>query len=578
MRILRLNAIYYWFVVVIGLGSLAIHPAHTDNHGTFIDQVCHHIEKTIDGKEQNQKFICRGETICGLELLPIFYNARHYAPVWIDTKGVRPPAKALLQTLAHIDTDGLNPNDYHFASLQAMLADVEAQADAKAPKQPHQWAELDVLFTDAFLLLASHLSSGRVNPETLHTDWILSKQHLDLMELLNAVITESHLMRIVDDLRPAHSGYLQLKEALEKYKNMEKQGGWPQVPDGPTLRPGQHGARILTLRHRLHKTQDLLKNETVAPPDQMDDDLIEAVRRFQQRHGLKVDGLVGKKTLAQLNLPMQERIRQIQLNLERWRWLPDKLGDPYIMVNTAEFNLKIVQEQSTVLAMRVVVGQPARRTPVFSAQLRYLVINPYWTVPPTIAVEDVLPRVLADPDYLNRNQIKVYYGWDENATPLNPETVDWNNYGRDKFPFRMVQAPGPANALGRIKFMFPNKFDIYLHDTPHRALFGAVERDQSSGCIRVEKPVELASYLLKDTPGWSREKIEHIIAENQRQVVHLKTPIPLHLLYMTAWVDEQGIIQFRKDIYGRDAKLSKALEERLPKIEPTLQITVPYVQ
>jgi len=286
-----------------------------------------------------------------------------------------------------------------------------------------------------------------------------------------------------------------------------------------------------------------------------------AVRRFQKRHGLTDDGVVGPATLEALNVPVAERLRQIELNLERWRWLPEDLGRRYILVNIADFELEVVEDGRRVLAMRVVTGKKMRLTPVFSGRMTYLVLNPYWHIPHKIAVKDVLPRIKRDPGYLVRQGIRVFESWDDLAPEIPPETIDWPAVTKHNFAFKLRQDPGPSNALGRVKLMFPNRFAVYLHDTPSRYMFRKNQRDFSSGCIRVEKPIDLAAYVLDGDRKWTREKILSAIASGESRIAWLPEPIPVHVLYWTAWVDEEGTVQFRRDVYGRDRSLDEALEE-----------------
>jgi murein L,D-transpeptidase YcbB/YkuD len=294
------------------------------------------------------------------------------------------------------------------------------------------------------------------------------------------------------------------------------------------------------------------------------------VKQFQNRHGLAPDGIVGSKTRAALNVSVQQRIRQVELNLERWRWLPNDLGDRFIAVNTADYSLKVVENGRKIIDMRVVVGRPARQTPVFSAKMTYLVLNPYWNVPYTIAVKDILPKLDEGVDYLISQGIRVFSDWSKDATELNPEQIDWASYGRSNFPFRLRQDPGKKNALGQIKFMFPNKFAVYLHDTPQRSLFQKIQRGFSSGCIRVENARMLASYLLSAEDRWTPEVLLAALASGHRQVVRVPQPILVHLLYMTAWIDDRGVLQFREDIYHRDRDLDAALMQRNPYHPPVL--------
>lgn len=574
---MRKSASPHIHAIAIGLVlmSWATSTLRADIDPLFTDRVGLQIQQRIVAGTSQGGFVCGGEPICGVSLIPAFYEQRQFAPMWLDAKGVRPTGQALIHAITQAAGDGLTPGDYHLSTIQGLLADLEGPLTYPANGQEARWADLDLLLTDAFLLMSTHLAGGRVNPQTLHTDWLLSQHPLDVMAVLNTVVTGAQLDQVIDRLRPAHAGYARLRTALQQLRELDGQGGWPQVPPGATLRPEDRDARILTLRHRLTISGDLPSGEIPDAPDCFDEPLKAALTRFQRRHGLEPDGLAGRLTIATLNATVKERIRQVELNLERWRWLPDELGERYILVNPADFNLRVVENNEVVLQMRVVVGRPARRTPVFSAPMTYMVINPYWTVPLTIAVEDMLPRVIEDPGYFERQAIRVYYGWEEGGQSIDPRHVDWHAYGRNRFPFRLVQEPGPSNALGRIKFMFPNQFSVYLHDTPHRALFDQNKRDFSSGCIRVEDAAGLAAYLLRDTPDWTPERLKSVIASKRQQVVMINRPITVHLIYMTAWVDETNTLQFRSDIYGRDTALDRALRTRPHATPSQLELYLP---
>jgi murein L,D-transpeptidase YcbB/YkuD len=316
------------------------------------------------------------------------------------------------------------------------------------------------------------------------------------------------------------------------------------------------------LRKRLAASGDL--SPGLARGEDFDDALDRAVRRFQEHSGLEVDGIVGRNTLAALNRTALERLHQIEVNMERWRWLPRDLGDRFIRVNIASFEVDLFEAGEHLMNMRAVVGKDYRRTPVFSDTMTYLVVNPHWNMPHTIAVEDKLPLIKKDPGYLADNNMELLRGWGAEAVAEDPLSVDWSTVTAENFRWRLRQAPGPDNALGRIKFMFPNKFNVYLHDTPSRALFGSNVRALSSGCIRLEKPVELAEYLLRADPKWTRPALLAAIEEGVEQTVRLPEPIPVHLLYCTTWVDENGTVHFRDDIYGRDRIVEDALKESPP--------------
>lgn len=516
--------------------------------------------------------VCRGDPICGSQIIPTFYAQHEYKPIWIDAYGLNAEAFALLQAIGQADREGLNPMDYHQQAIEAILSSLLAPNTA----QMDNWTDLELLMTDALLLLSSHLAKGRVNPETLHTDWLLADRSVDLMAVLDSVAGKRDVAQILDRLRPTHLSYRLLQTAREHLYRQVAQGGWPRVPVGATLRPGDKDPRSLDLRQRLYISGDLTSDELPEDVTLYDDPLVAAVQHFQRRHGLYPDGLVGERTLRALNVPAAQRLRQIELNLERWRWLPRDLGARYLVVNTADFSLKAVEEGRTVLSMRVVVGRPARRTPVFSALLTYMVFNPYWTIPRTIAVEDILPRLAKDVDFLMRQGIKVFDGWQADGQAIDPHLVNWSAYSADNFPFRLRQEPGPTNALGRIKFMFPNKFDVYLHDTPNRSLFHRVQRDFSSGCIRVEDAVTLAAFLLDDERQWSAQKIRQALETGAREIHFIPHPLNVHLLYMTAWVDAYGVLQFRDDIYDRDKDLDRALKQRHPAGASQLTVSMDH--
>ncbi|RQD74287.1 MAG: murein L,D-transpeptidase, partial [Halanaerobium sp. MSAO_Bac5] len=278
-----------------------------------------------------------------------------------------------------------------------------------------------------------------------------------------------------------------------------------------------------------------------------------AVREFQVNHGLNDDGIVGPKTIEALNIPYDKRVQQIIINMERWRWLPRDLGDKYIYVNISDYSLNVYENNNIIMDMKTIVGNEQRKTPVFSDRIRYLVFNPYWYVPKSIAVEDILPSIQEDIAYLEENNYSVFaYNSNNTLSRVEAEEINWQEIDEDNFDFLIRQDPGDNNSLGRVKFMFPNRFSVYLHDTPSRYLFDETERGFSSGCIRIEKPIELALYLLKDQEEWDRESIEEIMQIDNEETIYLNEPFPIYLQYNTAWVDNIGNLNFRKDIYDRD--------------------------
>ena len=417
--------------------------------------------------------------------------------------------------------------------------------------------------TDAFLIYGAHLLAGKVNPETFDPEWHARRKVADLAEKLQDALTSGSVEKTLHSFLPQQPGYEALKEALTHYKDLVPGEGWVRVSDGSKLQKGERNERVALVRKRLlgtGQTAHLNSDEEVL----FDEALEQAVRQFQELHGLETDGVIGSATLAAMNVPLEDRIRQIELNLERWRWLPQDLGTRYILVNIPQFALTVIEKSGPVMSMKVIVGKKYRRTPVFSDRMTYLVLSPFWNVPPSIALKDKLPIIRKDPEYLTREHFRVFQGWGAEAQEIDPLTIDWSKLTPDKFPYRFRQDPGPGNALGPVKFMFPNKFNVYLHGTSLPELFKKNVRTLSSGCIRIEKPLDLAVYLFQDDPDWTQQAILAVIEKHEEQTLQLKNPLPVHLQYWTAWVDDNKQVNFREDIYGRDKLLNEALSGKPP--------------
>jgi murein L,D-transpeptidase YcbB/YkuD len=503
------------------------------------------------------------EAIHALDSLVRFYERRVFRPVWICDDGLQPHAEALVQVISQAEREGMRSASYHLSRLEKLMAELRQGAAQDLSRNQHAWVDLELLLTDAFFSYGSHVLTGQIDPRELKEAWFGDRPQVDLETVLQQALETNRVVELLHNLRPTHAGYAGLQKALASYRDIAARGGWPVIPDGPKLQRGDRGPRVAALRNRLLLTADL--DRASAPVNDVFDAALErGVQRFQERHGIEADGVIGTSTLAALNVPAEARVRQIEFNMERWRWLPQELGDRYILVNIANFALDVVEHGQSVLAMRVVAGKPARRTPFFSAAMTYLVLSPHWYVPPTIAIQDKLPLIRRDPAFVARQNFKIYRDGEGGPTRVDPMSVDWSSVSAHNFPYRLRQDPGPRNALGRVKFMFPNPYNVYLHDTPSRELFAKTERAFSSGCIRLEKPIELAEYLLRDDPRWSRQKILATIEKGAEQVVHLPTSIPVYLFYWTAWVNEDGVVHFRKDIYERDKVLDKVLRETFP--------------
>ena len=350
--------------------------------------------------------------------------------------------------------------------------------------------------------------------------------------------------------------YQRMQAYLEEYRVMAASGGWPQVPEGPTLKPGVADERLPILARRLAISGDLPAEAASAPVSIYADALEAAVKNFQLRHGLDDDGVVGPATLHALNVPVEDRVNQIRLNLERARWVLDELPDDFVVVNIAGFRAYLYRDRKPVWSTRVVVGKTYHKTPVFRSSMKYVVFNPTWTVPYSIATKEMLPKIKQDPNYLSSRNFDLK---NRNGELIDPAGVDWSQVTRRNFGYTLVQRPGPSNALGEIKFIFPNQFSVYLHDTTSKSLFAKAERTFSHGCIRVDQPFDFAEVLLQQD-GWSREMIEAERANRKTKSVFLAQPLPVLLLYWTAAIGDDGQIHFYEDVYERDQKILSALD------------------
>ncbi|MGZ9148651.1 MAG: L,D-transpeptidase family protein [Candidatus Deferrimicrobiaceae bacterium] len=551
--------------ILVAAGILACSPTQTPVGKPFLESSVDLLRGKIEAGMATAKFTCRQELLCGSSVIPMFYARREYAPAWIGRDGRFPQADSLIAAIRESSRDGLLPDDYHLARIESLLAEARQQRGKEKSFDPDTATDLDLLLTDAFLLYGSHLLAGRVDPETLHADWVAYNPTTDLGALLESALDANTVESSLKGLRPPYPGYVGLQNTLMRYRNLAEQGGWRVIPPGDRMEKGDRGKRVGLLRKHLAISGEL---DLPEPDDAMvfDDALESAVRSFQRNHGLEPDGIVGQETLSALAVPVQDRVRQIVLNMERWRWVPRDLGRRYLLMNIPEYTLRLFEDSGVAMEMRIVAGKSYTATPVFSGTMKYLELNPYWNIPHQIAVEEILPKLRTDPGYLAKRGIRVFSSWRNDASEIDPATVDWNNLDDRGFFFKLRQDPGPRNPLGRVKFMFPNRFAVYLHDTPSAELFRISSRDFSHGCIRLEKAIGLAAYLLRNNPRWTRQKIEEAIARGEKVIIPLDEPIPVHILYWTAWVDDKGTVHFHEDVYERDNPLAMALKEPPPAV------------
>ncbi|HUU45124.1 MAG TPA: L,D-transpeptidase family protein [Acidobacteriota bacterium] len=545
-------------VVVLGT------TAPIDAAGTLLS-LGDRIRRRIEASGAARQIAADGQLIYAADALPMFYERRAFEPVWITNGRPSAAVDSLMEALGRAEDEGLRSVDYHLESIRALHVAALRPADRWNGLDTASLVDLEMLLTDAFLTYGAHLVGGRVNPRTIDAEWHAKAREVDLVSELEKAVADGRIGTHLRGLTPVQREYALLRRALRKYREIAAAGGWGEVPEGSLIHPGDSDPRVPALRQRLAQSDGLDTAVPATADPVYDEGLQQAVMRFQKRHGLKDDGVVGPKTVVALNVPAAQRAEQVALNMERWRWLPQDLGQRHILVNIAAFETDVVEAGKTVMQMRVIVGKPYRRTPVFSDRMTYLVLNPYWNVPHNITIQDIVPKVRKDPGYLAAQRIHIMQGWQGAPRIVDPSSIDWSQVSQRNFPYWLRQDPGPLNALGRIKFMFPNEFNIYLHDTPKPEQFADEERGFSSGCIRVERSLDLAEYVLRGDPRWSRDALVAALKSDADRTVRLPEPIPVHLLYWTAWVDDEGVVHFRNDIYGRDGPLRDAFREAPPR-------------
>jgi murein L,D-transpeptidase YcbB/YkuD len=458
----------------------------------------------------------------------------------------------MLAAIRNIEQDGLTPADYHLAALTAAF-----EAHARAPSHDTA-ADLQMLIADAAAAMIDHVRYGRVLPATLDKRWNVDPRvgatALDV--LLNDVARASPVDVGIEAQKPTHFIYTGLKQALARMKNAAAAGGWPAVPTGAAIKPGGTDPRVAAVRKRLRVTGELPATASADDP-LYGPELLTAVKNFQQHHRLNDDGVIGRATIDAMNVSAADRVQQIRVNLERSRWVIGGLRDTFVLVNLPAFKAYLIRDRKNVWEARTQIGREARQTPTFRADMKYLVFNPDWTVPPTILAQDVLAGMRKGENTIARKRLTIL---DSQGHAVDPSTIDWPNATPANFRYTLRQSPGPDNALGRVKFIFPNRYSIFLHDTPSRELFRSDQRTFSSGCIRVEQPLDLAAALLEGQDSWTPTRIQEAVASAEQQTVFLKTPLPVLIVYWTVSVGASGELRFAQDVYHLDPPLQRALQ------------------
>jgi len=508
------------------------------------------IKIRIEGEEINSSVSAGGVVLFSQTELPKFYTNRDYELAWEDKKN----RNDLLESIESAFDEGLSPEDYHLIRITDLLNKSKYKKLSDFDR-----VDLDLLMTDALILYASHLISGKVEQSKLRSKWDieLNSRPKNIDSLLTVTLHNKEVKPALERVKPHHYLYKLMKFNLKEYRDIENNEGWSKIDEGESLKKGMKDKRILQIRNYLIITKDL--KATNAKNDSLYDETLEsAVKKFQIRHNLTSDGVIGKGTLEQMNVPVADRIEMIRLNLERMRWVFHQPDDDFLLVNIAGFHVKRFRNRKEVFSSRVIVGKYHKESPIFKGVMTYIVMNPTWTLPYSIATHETLPKLKKDPGYLSAKHMEIM---DRKGTILNPDNIDFKQYSSGNFPFIVRQKAGPWNALGQVKFIFPNKYAVYLHDTPSRGLFNQQDRAFSHGCIRTESKWELMMSLMDDKVVWNMDKINEILESGETKTINLPEPINIYIMYWTSMVDQENNLYFMKDVYKRDSAVIKALNK-----------------
>lgn len=483
-----------------------------------------------------------------------FYRQREFVLSWFHDGELIPQAPLLVNTIENQKNNILAFPDSVTTSLTDSLAVFDSGVSIRKASETAKW--IDVALTAYFFEFFPKLWNGQVDPQAENEiKWHISGPNIKYRHALDSILSDFERENPFVDFRRFHDGFFALQELLKNYRDIQRSGGWTSL-EGKHLKRGDAGKSVHALATRLHESGDL---EAKKIDSTFTRTLKKAVEHFQLRHGLKPDGIVGPQTISELNISVDERIRQIVVNMERWRWVQPLSSGKYVLVNIPAFELYSYEDSKAKFQMPVIIGKEASQTVAFNDEIKYIVVNPYWNIPKSIASEEMLPKVKEDANYFIDREIEV--GLDGKYDIIDADTINWRNITTDNFQYTLRQKPGKENQLGTIKFIFPNKYSIYLHDTPYRNLFRRNDRQLSHGCVRVAEPYKLADFLLKKEDGITGEKIKRLVRKHEKDDVWitLAEPVPVYIVYFTAWVDDAGTAHFREDIYGHDRQVTTRL-------------------
>ncbi|SDS07104.1 L,D-transpeptidase family protein [Gramella sp. MAR_2010_147] len=474
-----------------------------------------------------------------------FYKENDFQPIWNQ----RELREDLFRNIENIEEDGLFFEDYHGETLQKLLSSLDTNSEEENNF-------LEILLTDSFLRLSKDLANGKLNPKEIYEIWGTPLNKIDSKKLLETAISEKSITESLESIKPDHIVYQGLKKALKEFKKTDwRNTSATTIKPGKLIRPGDSDDRIFSVTKRLSEL-GYYKGVIDSSNTRFNDSIQNALMSFQKDHDLQIDALLGASTIKNLNYTEEDRLHQILVNMERWRWYPRDLGEHYIIINIPNYELSVVKNGDTIRTHKTMVGTEVRKTPVFSDKVRYIIYNPTWTIPPTIKKNDVIPGAKRDIGYFQKKNIKIY---DSEGTAIDPSTVDWNSSKARSYTYR--QPAGPSNPLGIVKIIYPNEYMIYLHDTPSRNLFENNARAQSSGCVRVQDALGLAKYLLNDREKYDDNKIEAILKSGKTTEIPVKQPVNVHHFYWTAY-QKKDTIKFIDDIYDLDNKVWDLLKPK----------------
>lgn len=495
------------------------------------------------------------ETLHMGELVWLFYQQRSFRPAWLLGRYLPKKSQDFVACIQQSEDNGLLPADYHWQTITALMEKNSTTQEEELTIQT--LLDTEILLTDAYLSLATHYLAGKVNPEQLKTEWHIPGRDFPMTYYLEEALKDNSLCHSLARLLPLHKSYQELKAQLKIYKKLK----WKPLSITPrwntVLQKGDVLPVISEIKQRLIMTGDL--EATIELNDIFDAPLQKAVMKFQQRHGLHYDGLIRSHTINLMNISAEQKVKQLYANLERWRWMPDDLGTTYITINIPRFEMEMIKESAVVYREKVIVGRKKFPTPSFSEHMEYLVINPFWHIPKSIARDELIPSIIEDENYIVNNDIIITKGGQE----INPDSLNWATINVEDYRFK--QNTNAFNPMGQVKFIFPNHYDIYMHDTNNRGLFTNSHRSYSHGCIRLHEPLKFAEFLLTNyTEDWDTTRLAATYKVQAETIIHLDQKLPIHILYWTAFIDEAtGELNFREDLYDWDNELYEALTRKI---------------